>query len=89
MQLIIGGKGTGKTKKLILMSLETGAPIVCEDDAEKEAIARKSLDHFGRGCTVCTIEEAKEFDTVLVRDAGALLSKLLGATVAGMSITND
>jgi len=89
MKIILGGPGTGKTKKLIQMSLETGAPIVCATDAEALKIARKSLEHFGLPCTICTVEEAKEYEFVLVRDAGDLLNRLLGTTIAGLTITEE
>ena len=47
MKIIAKPVGTGKTKELIKLSLETKTPILCQSQREAHSIIRKGLAHFG------------------------------------------
>lgn len=95
MLVVAGGRGQGKTLKLIQMSEKTNLPILCECEYERKRIKYLSLTSgykipepvlFGEGDAIASPKR------VLIDDGEAMLKRLLsesGFTLCGYAYNTD
>ena len=74
MKIIAKPVGTGKTKELIKLSLETKTPILCQSQREAHSIIRKSLAYFGEIPFTLQYDDLKNHKgSILIDNAEKLL----------------
>lgn len=62
MEILNIPRGFGKTTNIIVRSIETGYPIIVNNEMEKRRIKRVAESAFRRDVTVFTIEEFRDND---------------------------
>lgn len=87
MKLIYGDCGTGKTKEILKLSMDTNIPVLCESPARKLRLLEKAK---GYGLTIPTPivfnEDLTGVTQVLVDDPVRLIEEAYGVTLAGISV---
>lgn len=69
---------TGKTKKLIRESLNTGNPILALTPTKAQSLKEKSLSYFGETVKVITFPEVRSYQgKILIDDLDEIISELL------------
>ena len=94
MKIICKSRGTGKTKELIQLSIETGTPIFALTTDRANEIVEKSFRYFGKPCKVVTPGNIEESEEILIDDAEVLLQMLVkqrfnDATIKAITVTTE
>jgi hypothetical protein len=99
MNLIVDKNDSGKTRKLIQQSLETGIPIFVLYDRKADSLREKAHSYFGKTVKVVTPQDftANGYTgDILVDDMDKAFNTLLAAyihsydfNIAGATLTED
>ena len=89
MKILLGSPSTGKTKKILELSSETGVPVLCESTARVERLIEKARGYGLIIPTPVTYDTLNpSIKAVYVDDISAFVEKMLNVKVAAYTVNN-
>ena len=89
MKILLGSPSTGKTKKILELSSETGVPVLCESTARVERLIEKARGYGFSIPTPVTYDTLNpSVKAVYVDDISAFVEKMLNVRVAAYTVNN-
>ena len=97
MKIIARPQCTGKTKELLQLSFDTGAPIWCLSESKKRSLEDKAMFYFGKPANVLCGAELLHTDatSILIDDVEKMIGFLVNdysshpVEVIGLTITTE
>jgi len=89
MKILLGSPSTGKTKKLLELSSETGIPVLCDSNARVERLLEKARGYGFRIPTPVTYDTLNpSIKAVYIDELSTLVERMLNVRVAAYTINN-
>lgn len=89
MKILLGSPSTGKTKKLLELSANTGVPVLCESTARVERLLEKARGYGFRIPTPVTYDTLNpSIKAVYIDELSSLVERMLNVRVEAYTINN-
>lgn len=90
MKIILGGRGSGKTKKVLELSAENGIPVLCESRERADRLVIKAHGYGLKIPAPVAFEDMNErIKEVYIDEVDLVLEKVLKTKVKLVSINRD